>query len=100
MLRDAVRSGNVVATCGRYEVLRALCFAGASALPSTAPMASSRSGVGGTAIRPPAVSVQDERRVIDTALAWPTCGPQFVSDWLAREGRIIAGGHGVARAPS
>ena len=32
----------------------------------------------------------DERRVIAIALAWPTCGPQFVSDVLAREGVVMA----------
>lgn len=31
-----------------------------------------------------------KRRVITVALAWPTCGPQFVRDWLAREGLVIA----------
>ena len=36
--------------------------------------------------RPPAVPVQTERRVIAFALAWPTCGPQWYSDQLAREG--------------
>jgi hypothetical protein len=40
--------------------------------------------------RPPAVPVQTERRVIALALAWPTCGPQWYSDQLAREGVGIA----------
>jgi hypothetical protein len=40
--------------------------------------------------RPPAVSVQTERRVIALAVAWPTCGPQWYSDQLAREGVTIA----------
>ena len=40
--------------------------------------------------RPPAVPVQTERRVIAFALAWPTCGPQWYSDQLAREGVAIA----------
>jgi transposase InsO family protein len=41
--------------------------------------------------RPPAVPVQTERRVIALALAWPTCGPQWFSDQLARDGVTIAG---------
>jgi hypothetical protein len=40
--------------------------------------------------RPPAIPVQTERRVIAVALAWPTCGPQWYSDQLAREGVRIA----------
>jgi transposase InsO family protein len=40
--------------------------------------------------RPPAVPVQTERRVIAFALAWPTCGPQWYSDQLARDGVTIA----------
>lgn len=34
--------------------------------------------------------VQTERRVIALALAWPTCGPQWYSDQLARERVSIA----------
>ena len=40
--------------------------------------------------RPSALGVQTERRVIAVALAWPTCGPQWVSDQLAREGVPVA----------
>jgi len=40
--------------------------------------------------RPPGVPVQTERRVIAVALAWPTCGPQWYSDHLARDGVAIA----------
>lgn len=32
----------------------------------------------------------ERRRVIAFALAWPTCGPQWYSDQLAREGVTIA----------
>jgi hypothetical protein len=31
-----------------------------------------------------------ERRVIAFALAWPTCGPQWFSDQLARDGVTVA----------
>ena len=40
--------------------------------------------------RPPAIAVQTERRVIAFALAWPTCGPQWYSDQLARDGVQVA----------
>jgi hypothetical protein len=36
------------------------------------------------------LGVQTERRVIAFALAWPTCGPQWYSDQLAREGLTVA----------
>ena len=32
----------------------------------------------------------DDRRVIAVALAWPPCGPQFVSDVLRRDGLVMA----------
>jgi transposase InsO family protein len=40
--------------------------------------------------RPAAIAVQTERRVIAVALAWPTCGPPWYSDQLARDGVTIA----------
>jgi len=40
--------------------------------------------------RPASLTVQTERRVIAIALAWPTCGPQWYSDQLAREGVAVA----------
>lgn len=40
--------------------------------------------------RPSAVSVHVERQVIALAVAWPTCGPQWYSDQLARDGVTLA----------
>jgi hypothetical protein len=40
--------------------------------------------------RPSPIPVQTERRVMAMALAWPTCGPQWYSDQLAREGVMLA----------
>jgi hypothetical protein len=40
--------------------------------------------------RPSPIAVQMERRVIAVASAWPTCGPQWYSDQLAREGVRLA----------
>src|SRR5260221_14758444 len=49
-----------------------------------------RRGRGSSLGPPPGFPVQTERQVIAFALAWPTCGPQWYSDQLARDGVIIA----------
>jgi transposase len=90
VLSEAQRSGNVSATCRRYGVSRTLFYRWRGRLEQYG-----RDGLipkrrGPHRGRPPRVSVTEERRVIATALAWPTCGPQFVSDWLAREGIGLA----------
>ena len=89
-LQAAQRSGNVSATCRRYDVSRTVFYRwrarltryGADGLHPTRRTA--RRG------RAPELTVTDERRVIAEALAWPTRGPQWVSDRLARQGRVIA----------
>lgn len=90
VLREAVRTGNVAETCRRYEVSRTLFYRWRTRFTQYGADGVIPKRRGPHRGRPPAVSVQDERRVIATALAWPTCGPQFVSDWLAREGLVIA----------
>ena len=90
VLRAAQRSGNVSATGRRYDVSRTVFYRWRARL--------TRDGADGlhpkrrTARRgrAPEVSVIDERRVIAEALAWPTRGPQWVSDRLARQGHAIA----------
>lgn len=90
VLSEAERSGNVSATCRRYEMSRTQFYRlrrrferyGRDGVHPKRRQA--RRG------RPPATSVPLERRVIATALAWPTRGPQWVSDELAREGLRIA----------
>jgi hypothetical protein len=90
VLRDAERLGNVSEACRRHGVSRTLFYRlrrrleqyGADGVHPKRQQA--RRG------RPPAVPVQTERRVIALALAWPTCGPQWYSDQLAREGVVIA----------
>jgi transposase InsO family protein len=90
MLREAERSGNVSATCRRHGVSRTVFYRlrrrfeqyGADGVHPKR----RRAAVG----RPSALSVQTERRVIAFALAWPTSGPQWLSDQLAREGLPIA----------
>ncbi len=90
VLREAQRSGNVSATCRRYDVSRTVFYRWRARLARYGP-----SGVHPTRRtarpgRPPELSVADERRVIAEALAWPTRGPQWVSDRLALQGLIVA----------
>ena len=90
VLREAERLGNVSEACRRHGMSRTLFYRlrkrleqyGADGVHPKRRQA--RRG------RPPAVSIQMERRVIALALAWPTCGPQFYSDQLAREGVSLA----------
>ena len=90
VLREAERSGNVSATCRRHGVSRTVFYRlrrrfeqyGAEGVHPKR----RRAAVG----RPSARSVQTERRGIAFALAWPTSGPQWLSDQLARDGVTIA----------
>jgi transposase InsO family protein len=89
-MREAEQTGNVSATCRRhgwsrarfYELRRRFRAYGADGLlpkPQTP-------GHG----RPPALTVEDERRIVALAVAWPMRGPQWYSDQLARDGHAIA----------
>jgi len=90
VLREAERLGNVSEACRRYGWSRTLFYRlrhrfeqyGADGVHPKRRQA--RVG------RPSAVSIQTERRVIAVALAWPTCGPQWYSDQLARDGVTLA----------
>ena len=90
VLQATQRSGNVSATCRRYDVSRTVFYRWRARLTRYGPdglhpkRRTARRG------RPPELTVTDERRVIAEALAWPTRGPQWVSDRLARQGRVIA----------
>ena len=90
VLREAQRSGNVSATCRRYDVSRTVFSRWRARLVRYGPdglhpkRRTARPG------RPPELSVTDERRVIAEALAWPTRGPQWVSDRLALQGLDVA----------
>jgi hypothetical protein len=90
VMRDAARLGNVSEACRRHGMSRTLFYRLRQRLEHYG-----RDGVHpkrGRARpgRPPTVPVQTERRVIALAVAWPTCGPQWYSDQLAREGVAIA----------
>jgi transposase InsO family protein len=89
VVREAEQSGNVRETCRRYGWSRARFYAlrkrfrayGADGLrpkPQT-----------GHAGRRPALTVEDERRILALALAWPTRGPQWYSDELGRDGHPV-----------
>ena len=90
VLRDAARLGNVSEACRRHGMSRTLFYRlrqrveqyGADGVHPKRRQAA----VG----RPAVIPVQTERRVIALALAWPTCGPQWYSDQLAREGVSLA----------
>jgi transposase InsO family protein len=90
VLREAARLGNVSEACRRHGMSRTLFYRLRKRFEQYGPdgvhpkRRQARSG------RPPAVPVQTERRVIAFALAWPTCGPQWYSDQLAREGVTLA----------
>lgn len=88
VLREAEQTGNVSATCDRYGWSRARFYElrkrfqeyGADGVR---PKPQTRAG------RPPGLSVEDERRILALALAWPTRGPQYYSDQLARDGHPV-----------
>ena len=90
VLRDATRLGNVSEACRRHGVSRTVFYRWRQRLEHYGPDGVHPKRRQARRGRPPAVPVQLERRVIAFALAWPTCGPQWYSDQLAREGVTIA----------
>ena len=90
VLRDAERLGNVSEACRRHGMSRTLFYRLRQRLEQYGPDGVHPKRRQARRGRPPAVPVQTERRVIAFALAWPTCGPQWYSDQLAREGVSIA----------
>jgi len=89
VVREAEQTGNVSATCRRYGWSRARFYAlrkrfrhyGADGLRPK-PDAPGRG-------RRPTLTIEDERRILALAVAWPTRGPQWYSDELARDGHAI-----------
>ena len=90
VLRDAIRLGNVSEACRRHGMSRTLFYRLRQRLEQYGPDGVHPKRGRARPGRPPSVSVQTERRVIALAVAWPTCGPQWYSDQLAREGVTIA----------
>lgn len=90
VLRDAERLGNVSEACRRHGMSRTLFYRLRRRLEQYGPDGVHPKRRQARRGRPPSVPVQTERRVIALALAWPTCGPQWYSDQLAREGVGLA----------
>ena len=87
VLTDATRSGNVTATCARFGVSRTWFYRLRARLERYGPDGLHPKRRQARRGRPSLVSVVVERQVVAKALAWPTRGPQWVSDQLARDGR-------------
>jgi len=90
VLRDAERLGNVSEACRRHGMSRTVFYRLRQRFEQYGPDGVHPKRRQARCGRPPAIPVQTERRVIAFALAWPTCGPQWYSDQLAREGVRIA----------
>ena len=83
VLREAVRSGNISATCQRYEISRTVFYRWRRRLAQYGPDGVHPKRRAARRGRPAELTVVEERRVIAEALAWPTRGPRSGSatDW-------------------
>ena len=90
VLREAERLGNVSEACRRHGMSRTLFYRLRGRLEQYGPDGVHPKRRQARRGRPSPLGVQTERRVIAFALAWPTCGPQWYSDQLAREGLTVA----------
>lgn len=90
VLSEAARSGNVSATCRRYGVSRTVFYRLRRRFEQYGPDAVHPKRTQARRGRPSRLSVIEERQIVAVALAWPTRGPQWVSDELARHGLVVA----------
>jgi transposase InsO family protein len=90
VLREAERLGNVSEACRRHGMSRTLFYRLRQRFEQYGTDGVHPKRVQAAVGRPSPIPVQTERRVIALALAWPTCGPQWYSDQLAREAVAIA----------
>jgi len=90
VLREAERLGNVSEACRRHGMSRTVFYRLRGRLEQYGPDGVHPKRRQARRGRPSPLGVQTERRVIAFALAWPTCGPQWFSDQLAREGLTVA----------
>jgi len=90
VLRDAERLSNVSEACRRHGMSRTLFYRLRGRLELYGPDGVHPKRRQARRGRPSALPVHTERRVIAFALAWPTCGPQWFSDQLGREGLSVA----------
>src|SRR5512136_1634406 len=84
VLREAEQSGQVTATCRRYGMSRAWFYALRKRLRQYGPDGVRPKPQKGRPGRPSQVRVEDERRLLALAIAWPTRGPLWFSDELGR----------------
>lgn len=90
VLRDAERLGNASEACRRHGLSRTVFYRLRRRLELYGPDGVHPKRRGTQRGRPSALTVQTERRIVAFALAWPTCGPQWFSDQLARDGVTVA----------
>jgi hypothetical protein len=90
VLRDAERLGNVSEACRRHGMSRTLFYRLRKRIEQYGTDGVHPKRRQAAVGRPSTIPLQTERRVIALALAWPTCGPLWYSDQLAREGVTIA----------
>jgi transposase InsO family protein len=90
VLRDAEHLGNVSEACRRHGMSRTVFYRLRRRLVQYGPDGVHPKRRRARPGRVSGVPVQTERRVIALAVAWPTCGPQWFSDQLAREGVSLA----------
>ena len=90
VLREAERSGNVRGTCRRYAISRTVFYRWRRRLAQYGPDGVHPQRRAARRGRPAEMTVVEERRVIAEALAWPTRGPQWISDRLAPAGVQVA----------
>ncbi len=90
VLREAERLDNVSEACRRHGMSGTLFYRLRGRLEQYGPDGVHPKRRQARRGRPSPLGVQAERRVIAFALAWPTCGPQWYSDQLAREGLTVA----------
>jgi hypothetical protein len=90
VLRDAERLGNVSEACRRHGMSRTLLYRLRKRIEQYGTDGVHPKRRQAAVGRPSTIPLQTERRVIALALAWPTCGPLWYSDQLAREGVTIA----------
>lgn len=90
VLGEAERLGNVSEACRRHGMSRTVFYRLRKRFLAYGADGVHPKRAGAVPGRPSAVSVQVERQVIALAVAWPTCGPQWYSDQLARDGVTLA----------
>jgi transposase InsO family protein len=89
VLREAAQSGNVTATCRRNGLSRSRFYEFRKRFRQYGPDGVRPKPQKGRPGRPTQVTVEDERRILALAIAWPTRGPQYFSDELARDGHPV-----------